>query len=202
MNIYIYGSGGHGRVVCDSAISGYMNIKGFIDDDKKKSDSLINGIKVVSYDDYKALPNTAAVVAIGDNKARKRIHETLNSNDVRLIAVIDRSAVISPSAIIGFGCQILPRVVVNNNALLGDGVIVNTGAVIEHDCKIGDFCHIAPGSVLLGGCHVGEGTLVGAGAIIQQSVNVGKNVTIGTGAVVTEDIKDGQTVVGIPAKSI
>jgi acetyltransferase-like isoleucine patch superfamily enzyme len=58
------------------------------------------------------------------------------------------------------------------------------------------------GSVARGEARVGERSWVGAGATLIQGISIGADVTVGAGAVVIRDVPDGQTVVGVPARSI
>ncbi|MEO1967315.1 MAG: hypothetical protein ABGW87_01205 [Sphingomonadaceae bacterium] len=43
---------------------------------------------------------------------------------------------------------------------------------------------------------------VGINASILQGLKIGKNAVIGAGAVVTRDVAAGETVIGVPARSI
>lgn len=47
-----------------------------------------------------------------------------------------------------------------------------------------------------------DNVIVGAGAQILGPVTIGKSARVGGNSVVTKDVKEGQTVVGIPAKSL
>ena len=49
---------------------------------------------------------------------------------------------------------------------------------------------------------IGNNCYISTGVTILSPIRIGDNVTIGAGAVVTKDVPDGQTIVGIPAKSI
>lgn len=198
--VIIYGSGGHAKVVLDSAVSSNLSIAGFIDDDPAKAGSLINGYKVLGSFDPVIGKSKLWVIAVGNNKQRSDIQARLTAIGLKFAAIVDSSAIISPSAVVGQGCQLLPGTVINANASIGDGVIVNTGAIIEHDCVIEEFSHIAPGSVLLGNCIVGRQTVVGAASVVKPGIKIGNNVIIGAGSVVTKDVEDGSVVTGIPAR--
>lgn len=106
-------------------------------------------------------PYNFAVVAVGDNKARKR--EVKANDNLRWPPLISEKAIVSKSAIIGEGTVIMHGVIVQANARIGCHVILNSGCVVDHDCVIGDYAHIAPGAHLCGHVEVGEGTLVGVG---------------------------------------
>ncbi len=97
-------------------------------------------------------------------------------------------------------------------------VQVGRGVVIEHQSAIvihgnsvlGDQCIIRQG-VTLGNRYVdkpfeapilGNRVNIGAGAKLLGGINIGSDATIGANAVVLSDVAAGDTVVGIPAKSI
>lgn len=142
------------------------------------------------------------IVAVGDNRARQRIANSLASNKVSFVQAIDPTSVISPSAVIAEGVMVLANATINSEANVGEHAIVNTGSIIEHDCQIGPYCHIAPGSKLGGGVRVGEGTLVGIGSTVLPRVTIGAWCTIGAGTVVLNDVPDGSVVVGVPGRVI
>jgi acetyltransferase EpsM len=49
---------------------------------------------------------------------------------------------------------------------------------------------------------IGEGAFIGTNATIMPEVHIGPYATIGAGAVVLKDVAAGDTVVGVPAKSL
>jgi len=100
-----------------------------------------------------------AIIAIGDNAARKREAESLQG--YLFASLAHPTAWISPSASIGAGIVVMAGVVVQAHARIGKHVILNTGCTVDHDCIIGDYAHIAPGAHLCGGVEVGEGSLIG-----------------------------------------
>ncbi len=84
------------------------------------------------------------------------------------------------------------------------------GIVIHGFSQIGDDCVIRQG-VTLGNRHLdkpleaptlGKGVNIGAGAAVMGKVLVGDGAAIGANAVVLDDVNSGDTVVGIPAKSV
>ena len=62
-----------------------------------------------------------------------------------LTQAISASAVVSRTAVLGAGVQLIAGAVVNAATTIGEGVIVNTNASVDHDCTIGDYVHIGPG---------------------------------------------------------
>jgi len=114
---------------------------------------------------------------------------------------ISGNAIVTPNSLIGAGCAIFHRAVVNR-AEIGTNTIINTGAIIEHDCKIGNNVFVGPGAVICGGVSVGDNTIIGAGAIIRNGVKVESNSTIGMGSVVVKSIIEEGTYIGNPVTRI
>lgn len=195
--ITIYGGGGHCYALV-ALIRADNTYKPLVILDKNPSEREILGVPVEIRNDNN-FPKTAAAIAIGNNKIRKTIAETLT---VPTPTFIHKTAVVYPSATVGKGVQILPNAVVDAAVVIGDFTIVNTNATVSHNTTIGNYCHVAINVAISGGCIIGEGTLVGAGSIILPEITIGAWVTIGAGAVVTKNVPDGATVVGNPARII
>lgn len=196
---FIFGAGGHGRVIAESLQSNNCKVEAFFDDCPKVNS--MNSIPVISSDFLdKNEMKLSIIIAVGDNLTRKGISKRLTSNI--FFSSIHKNAVISPSAKIGAGTVVMLNAIINSNAEIGKHVIINTATIIEHDCVIGDYTHISPNATLLGNVSVGEGTHICAGVIILPGVKVGKWCIIGAGTVVLTDIPDGSIVVGNPGRII
>ena len=207
----VWGGGGHGKVVADTAREAGYPIHGFIDADLTKNGSVAEpgGARViVSEADFLAriaragLPEHVAgiILAIGRNADRARCRAHLGES--QLTAVIHPDAIVSRHAEIGAGTVIMAGALVNSGARTGAGVIINTGAVVEHDCDLGDDSHVAPRAVLAGNVTVGKRALIGAGAVIIPGITIGDDAIIGAGSVVIRDVPAAATMAGNPAKQL
>lgn len=136
----------------------------------------------------------------GDASGRARLFEVGVSLGMAPVTVVHPSAVCSPGAKLGDGCQLLAGAIVNTGAVLGRNVIVNTGAIIEHDCALGDHAHVATGARLASTVRVGNLAHVGAGATVRQLVSIGTRAVVGAGAAVVKDVAADTVVVGVPAR--
>ena len=109
--------------------------------------------------------------------------------------------------------RFLTGVEIHPGAILGKRIFIDhgMGVVIGGTAEIGDDCSIYQG-VTLGGTtqtYKGKrhptletGVIIGAGAKILGPIIVGADARIGSNAVVVKGVLPGDTVVGIPARSI
>jgi sugar O-acyltransferase (sialic acid O-acetyltransferase NeuD family) len=197
--LHVFGAGGHARVAIDAARCAGLRLACVLDDDATRHGGEFAGLPVRA--DSDVAPGEAHV-AIGDNRARRRISDRLSASGWRLRAIIHPRAAVSPEAFVAEGVLVAALATLGPCARLEAGVILNHGAVVDHDCAIGRGAHIAPNATLGGGCRVGDGALVGAGAVVLPGVTVGEGVVVGAGAVVTRDAPAGATIVGAPARPL
>ena len=145
---------------------------------------------------------TAVCVAIGDNSIRQTISTIVAESGGTVTHVVSRFAMLSSSASLGDGVQLLAGSVVNAACDIGAGTIVNTNASIDHDCHVGEFVHVAPGVAIGGDVTIGELAFIGLGARVLPGLTIGAGATVGAGAVVIADVPPGATVVGVPARRL
>lgn len=202
--IFLYGCGGHGRVLLDAALSAGIEVTGILDVGLEVGRKIF-GVPVLGGN---ALLGSAELAGaswlngIGANPdltRRRAVFDRLSENYAPL-GVQHVSVITNRLGAIGKGVQLMAGVVIQNGTSIGDNVIVNTGAKIDHDCWIGAHGFLAPGSTLCGNVTLGEGVFVGAGAIIVPGVTIGSGAIVGAGSVVIKDVPSNTTVVGNPAK--
>ena len=195
--VVVIGAGGHAKVVVAALLELGTPIAAILDDDPAKQGSELLGVAVTGPIAESAVAGRPAILALGDNTARRRLAARL---DGLWRAVVHPAAHVHPSVRLGEGLFVAAGAIVQPDTILGAHVIVNTGATIDHDCVIGSYAHVAPGAHLAGDVTVGEQTLVGIGAVVAPGVAVGSRAILGAGASVVHDIADGSTAVGVPAR--
>ncbi|HXH11865.1 MAG TPA: acetyltransferase [Alphaproteobacteria bacterium] len=203
--VWIYGSGGHAKVVIDAAEQAGLLIAGVVDDAPEKWGTRLFGYGIIG--GLEALLKTRsegdhAFVAIGDNQARQQIANRLDAFGIRLITIVHPSARVGRAVHLADGCILMPGAIVNADSRIGRGVIVNTAASVDHDCCLGRYVHLSPGARLGGHVQIGDRTWVGINASIIPGCRIGADCIVGAGAVVVRDVADDTTVVGVPAKPL
>ncbi len=138
--------------------------------------------------------------SIKDNGPRTSVYCRALDVGLEPWTAIHPTAVISPFASFGSGCQIMAGAVINPDCQLAENVIINTSAVVEHDCRVGAHTHVAPGAILGGRVQVGSGALIGSGAVLRQGVKVGDRAVVAAGAIVVSEVPAATLVAGVPAR--
>lgn len=206
----IIGSGGHARAVIAAYLSNRehnIKIKGIIDIDyqEKIEQEIILGQTVLgglSYLYANFEPNkTQFFPAIGNNKCRKDISETLLSKGYSTRSIIHSLSSVDPSAVIYDGSFIGPYAHIGPNATIGFGCIINTMANIEHETCLGPYVFTGPSAVVCGRCSIEELSFLGACSCVIENLTIANNVTIGAGAVVARSIIGSHSkYCGVPAR--
>lgn len=193
--IYLYGAGGHAKVIQDIVEAQGGSVVGVVDDNPDLTSfmghEVLHGVKDAS----------PLIVSIGINSIRRKVVEKLAPETVFATA-IHPSAIVSPYAKIAEGTVVMQGAIVQSCVRVGRHCIVNTGASVDHDCVLGDFVHVSPHATLCGNVSVGEGSWIGAGAVVIPGIRIGMNCVIGAGSVVCKDIPDGVKAYGNPCRIV
>lgn len=202
MNTYIFGAGGHGRVVLDILKSRGVVVDGFIDSAPKVSD--IFGVPVFPESQLEKEESFRIVVALGANHIRRQVVTKIYERFPRaeFINAIHSSAYISPMSRIGVGNVIAAGAVITPATTIGSHTVINTGAQVDHDCVLSDFVTVAPGAVLGGGVCVGAGAYVAIGAVVRHSISIGEWSVIGAGSLVIAEVPGRVVAFGSPCKVV
>ncbi|MFN2453706.1 MAG: acetyltransferase [Pyrinomonadaceae bacterium] len=202
---FIYGAGGHGKVVADILLAcGDTSLAGFVDDNSSLQGTELLGLPVVGTVEWlwqEAAGNeTSIVLGIGDNRLRQIAAQHCLAHKVEVRTAVHPTATIARSALLGQGTVVMAHAVINPDARVGQGVIVNTGAVLEHDVVINDFAHVSPNATLGGAARLGRLSHLGLGAIVLPGISIGAQSIVGAGSVVVKGIPDNVVAMGTPAR--
>ena len=208
MNLLIYCAGGFGREVAEiarriNAAQQRWEDIAFVDDGAEESSAgkveiyrLEHALKTFGTD------HIEAVIANGEPFVRKVLLARLESHHVPLATLVDESAVVSPTAIIGAGAVIYPNCFVSSQAVLGRNVAVIAGSMVGHDSILGDNCVVSGHVNLGGGCLIGSETYLGMGTQIKELTRVGTGAIVGMGSIVFSDVPDEVIAMGNPCRAL
>lgn len=201
-HLIIIGAGGYSKSVVDSVDPYNFVIEGFIDEFSESTHHLGFPIIASHLEELNDKEKYVYFIAIGNNERRKVWFDKLKEQNLRMVNVVDRSAIVSPNAKLGTGCFIGKLAVVNSQAVLGDNCIINSRALVEHGCTVADHVNISTNAVINGDVHVGTGSFVGSSSVTIGQKSIGDWSTIGAGAVVIHNVENHVTVAGVPATVI
>lgn len=204
----IWGCAGHAMVLAEALAANNARVVALFDN--RDVASVLDGVPVFHglhgfeswASKYRNLGEVTAFVAIGGNRGSERfqVQQTLADRGLRLGCVVHPNALVSGSAFLGEGSQVLAGAIVAAGARVGEACIINHKASLDHESVIGAGGHLAPGATVCGCVSLGRNVMVGAGAVVLPRIVVGDDVTIGAGAIVTCDVPSGVTVIGCPAR--
>ena len=194
--IIVIGSGGHAKVLIEILQERKDQIIGVLSDSLAVGAEFM-GLSIIGNDDQiskysqEEIHLVNGVGSLPGNTRRRDISKFMSDQGYIFASVIHSKSIVSSSALLAEGVQIMSGSVVQANVKIGSHCIINTGAIIDHDCVIGNNCHIGPGAVLSGGVALGNETHVGTGTSIIQNLKIGTNVVIASGSAVFRDVDSG-----------
>lgn len=200
--LVLIGAGGYAKSVLDSIDLYNYEMVGFIDEFSEAEKHLGYPILAKSLDTLDNREKYVYFVAIGNNKNRKVWFDRLIERKLRIINIVDKTAIISPHAEIGTGCFVGKMAIINSQSVVGNNCIINTKSLVEHGCRLMDHVNLSTNAVLNGDVVVGEGSFIGSCSVTIGQREIGCWATVGAGAVVIKTVGDSITVAGVPAKII
>lgn len=130
---------------------------------------------------------------------RDMVFSALKKLGFNFKTIIADSALVSSSASIDQGVQILDGAIIQTGAILKENSIVNTGSIVEHNCIISRSACISPGAVICGSCNIGSSAIIGPGACIGNNVTIGEKSILGAGVSVVKNVPPSTKV--LPSKT-
>lgn len=209
MNIAIYGAGGFGKEVAClirriNAAGGDWHLIGFCDDTKPSGTqvssygTVLGGMELLT----KASEPLAVAIAINENRAVRRIRESISNPLITFPNLIDPSLfwVDRDTVKMGEGNIIQNHCMISCDVTIGSFNLINDHVVVGHDNTIGDFNGLMPGAHLSGGITIGNNNLLGAACVVLQGMTIGDGVTLGANSVLMTTPRNNSTYLGVPAR--
>jgi sugar O-acyltransferase (sialic acid O-acetyltransferase NeuD family) len=201
MRIALIGAGGHAKVVCSIARRLGYEVLGYYDDGRAPGTMMLGAPVLGTVEQARQAPDDCWLhVSLGQNQRRAEVFLRLLSWGRAVATLIDPSAVLDETVVVGEGTVIMPGVVVNVDSRIGRNCILNTCCSLDHDGVLGDHVHLCPGTHLAGSVTVGEGAMLGTGVSVIPGCSIGARTTVGAGSVVLRNLPPDQTVMGVPAR--
>lgn len=207
MPLVIIGAGGHGREALDVLESAHPSSRhrflGFLDDVEPDREILArrNAVWLGVVSRVTEL-DAEYLIGIGSGDVRCHIDGKLLRAGRSSATLVHPAATIASDVEIGPGSIITAGASLTTNIRAGRHFHVNLNATIAHDCLIGDYVTVSPGATISGNVVLEHRVSIGTGANVIPGVRVGEGAIVGAGAVVVRDVEPGDTVVGVPARSI
>lgn len=196
--VIIIGAGGHAAEISDYIthinslvqLSDKFELLGFLDDNEKNYHNY-NFLKpyLGNIKSHKVRKDVFYIIGIANPKYKRSIVESFIKNGAIFTSLIHPTAIISPSAIIGYGCLISHNVSIGPKVVIGEFNMLNSRCTIGHDTKMGNFNFIGPQVVITGFTKIGNDNMFGVNSATIPSIEIGDNNTISSGMIITKNVK-------------
>jgi sugar O-acyltransferase (sialic acid O-acetyltransferase NeuD family) len=212
LKLLIYGAGGYGKIVSDlidnCTNEAYVKAEKIFVIDAEYQESLGNPVKfygssVMTYDETSMIDDKTDyqfVIAVGDSYDRESMYNKMLERGFKSATIIDRTARVSKTAVLGQGCLVHEYSVIDPDVLIGENGVVKRYSLVGHDSQLGNHVSVSNYAGIGGECKVGDRTYIGMGAIIREKTAVGDDAVIGMGSIILENVADHLVVAGHPAK--
>ncbi len=210
--LYIIGAGGAGSEahwvalrMNESAGCEIWRVAGVVDDNPEHTGGTMNGVPICGTTSWLVKQRFRDVwfhCAIGSNKHRRRVAETLDLAGYSAATLVDSTAVVADSASLGGGSFIGPLSIIAPQARVGRHVLINSHVGVGHHAVIADYAQLCPGVRVNGGCRVDKGAFLGSNAVVYPGLIIGEGASIGANSFVIRSVKPRFSMMGVPARIV
>jgi sugar O-acyltransferase (sialic acid O-acetyltransferase NeuD family) len=182
-------------------------LAGLLDDNPERAASILrsNGFEhrvLGNISDYVPQPQDCFVCTIGNPKSKLTVTKQIVGRGGQFVNLIHPTGAIGPGSTLGSGIVICRNAVITTNATIGDHVHINLAATCGHDAIIGEGCTLSGHSDVTGHVVLERGVFLGSHACVTPGVRVGEFAVVGAGSVAFRNVHSGQTILGVPGKSL
>jgi sugar O-acyltransferase (sialic acid O-acetyltransferase NeuD family) len=198
--VWFWGAGGHAASIFETLHAMGLRLAGVIDPFTSRTDFC--GAPVHAEPPFPAEASFSAVIALGDNTQRRRVHGEVCARfpNLRLPVLCHPSAAVAHNATLGDGTVVLQHATVGAECRIGRGCVINTACSIDHEGVVGEFSSIAPGAILGGRVTIGDNAFIGIGAVVLQGRTISGDIVVGGSSFVNSDLIEPGAYWGRPAK--
>lgn len=204
--VVILGGGGHASVLAEICIEQGRQILAVVSPEPMLARQIFQGLRHITNDDeVLQIPvnDVELVNGIGGlpgSDLRKQLAAKFSDLGYRFATLVSSSAIVSRTAKLAEGVQVLPRATINAGASVGAHSIINSCSLVEHDCCVESFVHIAPSAIICGGTVVREGAQIGPSSVLAQGLDIGVYSVVGAGTSVVRSLDSYSQV--LPARTV
>ena len=205
MKLLLYGAGGLAKEIYDIVVRCYPDKYEeiyFIDDFVEEAPFYQS--ETIHFDSIKKrfekLDEIEGVVAVGEPAHRDKLSKKFDDIGIKLARVIDKTALISPTAKIKEGTIVCEFSTVHADVELGRSVLIQPYSDVGHDIKVGDYSVLSSNCAPGGKSVFGERVYVGMNATTKEKISVGNDSIIAMGASVFRNVDAETVVMGNPAR--
>lgn len=174
-------------------------------DENVPAGQFMGGLSVIGKPEEAAkdLPlGSAFHVAIGDNRARLRLAESLTALGLKPASLVSPRAEVAASARLGAGVFIGHFASIAPETMIGNHSLVNVSAVVGHEAELGPGAQLCPGAVVTGRCRVGLGAFLGSNAVLHPGVQVGDWARVSANTFAAADVEEDVTLASMPGRPV
>jgi len=158
----------------------------FMVEDEYYKESRLMGIEVIKRSSFN--PKLfKVVIAIGDQKVRRRLVEEL-PEETEYFTIIHPSVFMSKDVKVGIGSIVSPGCILTYDVEIGVHSIINVGVSISHNCRIGEFFTASPKVCIAGNTQIGNNVFLGLNSCLRDEIRISNDVVIGMGSVVLSSV--------------
>ena len=204
--ILIFSAGPAGReanqlIISINKANPEWEVVGYVDDDPKKSNKIIDQIKIYSNKNKPKKKEIYAICGIMDHKIRKKIYNQEIIKDGYKLTNLIHPNIEQPKCFkLGIGNIIFGNVHISFEVKIGNFSIISNYCDLGHNLIMQDYLTVMPSVVIGGNCKIENNTLIGSGAKIHQGLKIGKNCKIGMGTLITNEVEENKIIVDYPRK--
>lgn len=182
---------------------------GFLDDrqDILQGTALEDQSILSSVQEYAPLTNDRFVCAIGDPQQRQKYTRLVKDKGGKFTKLLAPSAKISDTpqrrkTQLQTGITIAPFCVISTDVSIGAHTMICDHCSIGHDATIGQLSQIGAFTFVGGNATIGDRVTIHPHATILPNAVIENDATIGAGSVVLRHVAAGETVFGVPARTV
>ncbi len=207
--LVVYGAGETAEIVADYfQVDSSYNVVAFTVDKEYFEVPIINGIKVVPFEDVQDLyPPTKYEIFVAAsfsrlNRVRTEMYLKAKEKGYKCANYISSKAFVWHNANLGENVFVFENNVIQYKVEIGNNVILWSGNHIGHQTKIEDNCFISSHVVISGFCRIGENSFLGVNSSFNDGIDFKKDCVTGNGTVIVQNTEPGKIYVGNPGKAI